>query len=341
MNYEDLQLIYRLIEENGTLKEVSNFLERRGLTYSASSWEHMIEDRLEPAYEDGELDSVDLLDLLAELEEHGHQHTFLYRCSPEYAGEVMDREHVTEAAERLGVENVLRIPRIVDKPDEATVTEIRWEESPHSDRALVVKIVEKRIRKERLGREEGSEDEEGIYRIAIRNIPIRAVDVFRLHDSGLLELRIHSQESSTRYEKELELLWGIISRELVDREEFERVSLSTAKRNLWENRERLGHLVRYSDSRFRDAEGNTVQAATGRKEASLADDEAVNRSLDEFNKADTHCDRANVWWLEQEDGPPSKNVRSLLDGHPHEFAITARCRAEDYEHVLGKLLEFN
>lgn len=345
----NLHSLLQLLEEKGTLTEVSNFLKRRGLTHSASSWDQMRSERILPALQQGDITEQHLLSLLGELEEHGHQHIFLYEYRDDEVDSVFSEdeeetinlipadEDIQANLEEIEATDVYESPRFFERPDEPSLSEVRTEEGT-GGQALVIKAVETRIYTETLGREEREGDE---YAIAYRDVPVRAVNLFRLHSHGLLELRLQQHENASQdYEEERERMWGLVQG-FLDRNDFTPLYISRAKYNLWDQRQNLQNIVRYSNSRFRDSHGNSMRAASGGRHHNLAQDQYVVDGLMAFNAGNTTCDTAIIWWLEQSNGPPSKDLRTRLAGEPNEFAITAGFNREDYEYVLRNILRFN
>jgi hypothetical protein len=84
--------------------------------------------------------------------------------------------------------------------------------------------------------------------------------------------------------------------------------------------------------------------ADGPAQGSLFNDAGASSSLDQFLQHGGECDISNIWWqIGADDGGTGKptEVHMFLAGQPNEFALPARCTKEEYEYVLGRLLEHN
>lgn len=75
----DLDALLRLLPNVSTLHQVQDFLRERDLPFSARSWESIEEERLRPSLKSRRLTEDHLRAFVAEMEEYGSQHVFLYR----------------------------------------------------------------------------------------------------------------------------------------------------------------------------------------------------------------------------------------------------------------------
>jgi len=332
------ELVFKLLQENSTLGQVAQYLKRKGLHYSAGSWDELFGKRVSKALEEKELTREDLVDLIRLSEEFGTQHVFLYLATQRRAAQLVDRGRVESALEKMGLSSLLSHPRILDQPSSPTITDVRLDES------LVAKVVERRTYQRFV-----DQRIEGDFVVRrYRELTVRAVNLFRLSDDGLLELRIYTHDNSSDYRNDVTKMWSTASF-LFSPGDFKELSIAKAKTNLWKNRNSLRSVIRYSDSTLRNALGTALSASTGSEQQSLFDDQGASNSLDEFLKYKAYCDASNVWWLrgggrqaENEfDMLPSKDVHVLLKGAINEFAVTAKCSKQDYEYVLDQLRKHN
>jgi len=332
------ELVFKLLQENSTVGQVAQYLKRKGLHYSAGSWDELFGKRVSKAIEDKELSREDLVDLIRLSEEHGDQHVFLYGTSPKRAAQLVDRGKVESSLEKMGLLPLLSRPRILDQPSSPTITDVRLDES------LVAKVVEKRTYQRFV-----DQRTEGDFLVRrYREFAVRAVNLFRLRNDGLLELRIYAHENSNDYRNDVTKMWSLLSF-LFSPGDFKELSIAKAKTNLWKNRNALKSVLRYSDSTLRNALGTALSASTGSEQQSLFDDEGASNSLDEFLRHKAYCDTSNVWWLKgggkktenEFDMLPSKDIHVLLKGATNEFTVTAKCSKQDYEYVLDQLRRNN
>jgi hypothetical protein len=342
---DDLKFILDLLLENSTIQRVQTFLAERGLTRTASAWKELISERVLPALNSGKITEGDLIDLLREGEEYGTQHVFLYQT--EKAKQIEDRGRVKKILESRGVEDVLERPRLVNKPNEPTIVDVRSFDDSKDASTLIIKVVQTR----QLETIEPVPDEED--RLRIIRTPVRAVHVLRLNPKGLLEMGVESHASRRtqpagkvrsrslrpyRYDEDVEVLWDLCG-DVFPREDFKEVPLSKAKANLWKQRQQLKDEVRYSDLTARNESGSIQRMATGDLDADLSSDRSASQSVDIFARRAVF-ERANIYFRKG-DPLPSREIHVLLGGRINEFAIPALCSKDDYEYVLGRLIYHN
>jgi hypothetical protein len=327
-------VLFEVLREASTLRDVQALLQARGFPYSATSWETLIEDRLRPHIEAHGFRG-DLMQLLGEAEEFGKQHVFLFIPKPGSKVAIPSTAKVTQWVKGTPDEELLSGPRLLRFPDEPQLAEIRHDENG----ALVIKQVETRILVELVGeREVGG----GRFVREYQRDPVRAVNVVRMQPDGLLEVRIYSHRASTgAYREDVPAMWGYLAG-LVDEEDFAPLSLLRAKQALWEQRKNLHGVVRFTKASLKDVAGTTMDCATGSRDAHLFDDAAAEEGLSIFHRRGAaYCDRHNVWWLKQNGRAPTRDVHVLIGGAENEFAVTMQCTRSDYEHVLTELRKFN
>lgn len=329
------QKIVDLLRQTTSLPIVSEFLKAKNLTYSAGSWDDMLAKRIVPAIESGSLSNADLIVLLRSAEEHGHQHVFLYSCVEAKAIELIDRARITPILQAQGLDHLLDSPEVLGEPVEPKIVDVRWE-SALVDLSLTIKQIELRTYTRYVGIEEHGERFHKVY----EHVRQRAVNVAKLHRSGLLEIRIASLENSSKYEANILRFLKTIEL-MIPSIDFSELSLSIAKNRIWAERATLAPLIKYNNSTIRDLAGNVLRAATGSDDSDLGENHAVSESLDYLlaNDKNAYCDGTNISFRKNAD--LSTESRVLLAGEVNEFALTANCNEEDYDYVLNKIRSFN
>lgn len=332
---EQTKLVVDLLRQTSSLSVVSEFLKAKGLTYSAGSWEDMLNKRIIPAIDNFQISNDDLIALLRSVEECGHQHVFLFACSKDKAIELLNRTRISRIIKSMGLEDLLEAPKVLDQPINPQIVDVRWE-AASVDLSLSVKEIELRRFEKLTGTEQHGTKIHKIYEI----VEERAVNVAKLHRDGLLEIRIGSLANSTKYEKDIRRFWTKLNA-LLPLKEFSELSLSIVKERFWAERDSLGNLIRYSDSTIRDEAGNVLRAATGSDKADLSTNLAVGQSLDHLLKKDknSYCSGANIWF--KKSNKLSVDTHVYLSGEANEFALPAHCIEEDYKYVLNQLRSYN
>lgn len=330
--------VFDLIAKATSLEVLRSFLKSKNLPSSAGSWDLMLEKRIEPAYDVGAITYDDLLGVLRDVEEHGRQHVFLYTIKPERARALASSGRVARIAAEQSISGVLGAPLALDLPAKPTIVDIRNERFRIRDEVVettVIKQVETRETVEFLGKKPtstGFVKEYGVEKT-------RAVNVARLFNSGLLELRIAARDNTTRYHDDVKALFAAV-RPFLPHDEFAPLSLRKAKDRLWKDRASLGHLVRYSSYKAKNDFGVTMSAATGSFEDDLVADEGAKKGMQAFIDSNGFGHSSNVFF-KIPNSSPAREVHVLISGESNEFALTAACSAEDYKYVLEQILSFN
>lgn len=332
------ELVFKLLQENSTLGQVAQYLKRKGLHYSAGSWDELFGKRLSKSLESQELSREDLIELIRLSEEYGTQHVFLYITKAKRARHLVNKTRVESQLDKMGFSSLIGRPRILDQPLSPTITDVRCDDS------LVAKVVERRVYQRFV-----DQRVEGNFIVKrYKETEVRAVNIFKLDDDGTLELRIFRHENSSDYRNDVTKMWNLLGF-LFPHSDFDELSIAKSKTNLWTKRNTLKSVVRYSDSVLRNSLGTALSASTGSEQQSLFDDQGASSSLDEFLKHRAYCDSSNIWWLkgggkqseDEFDVLRSRDVHVILKGATNEFSIPAQCSKQDYEYVLNQLRKYN
>ena len=327
---ENVKKILRLLQSVTSLSVVAEFLKSKQLPHSAGSWTELEATRILPAVQRREIAVNELARLLAEAEEFGRFHVFLYTAKRKDAELLMERSRIEKTCRNLRLAGVFQEPLIEEIPAKPTLTEIR-QDTLTGARCWVFKIVEERLEKRFVSETE----DETTVRKEWEKVKVRAVNVARLHESGFLEIRIQSHLSSTQYEADLNRVW-LMLKDFLTPTQFSPLSLAKVKTQLWAQRKSLKQKIRFSDSKMQNNAGTTLIASTGREEADLFGDPGATASLDQFIDHGAHCDSSNVWWRPVE-GLINREIHVLLSGMNNEFAVPASCTKVEYEFVLNEL----
>jgi len=329
-------VLLKLIRQNTSLSVVSDFLKSQELHYSASKWDDMIEKRIRPALDEGEITTNQLESLLISSEEFGRQHIFLYKCSNTTANELMDEERVAKAASDTGLKEVYEGSKILDAPGSLTISDIRFDEIENK-KILVIKLVETKWREEFAG-----EEADGGYIIKRwRKISERAVNVVRLHQDGLLEIRLASHKTPSSYFDECNKIKKAIE-VVLSTSSFREVSLSKVKNTLLNDKSALKEKIRFTNATLKNDRGNTIRAAVGSPKDDLSDDSSVNDSMDNFLQNSGYCDGTNIWFIKNDGSEvPRSDIHVVLQGEMNEFVVPGNCINLDYEYVLKEIKQLN
>ncbi|BCH55072.1 hypothetical protein ACQZ61_07455 [Agrobacterium vitis] len=332
----DLELLFSLISQQGTLEQVSNFLKERDLPHSANSWQVMINSRLRPPSSDGRLTLPDLIDLLRQTEEHGGQHIFFYKL---VAGRSIKNLFDGNLPNLLMGASFpsLGTTSLVEMPDNPTIVEIRQE--AEKSRAVCFKIVEKRTILEKVSNESANN---GQIVVTYNQVPYRAVNMMRIQENGLAEIRIQSSKDAVSYGGNAEAVFRLLN-PVVDRLDWMDENLDKFKFNLLDagKRNELQTVFGLKHTQHSNTFGTRLSAAAGGIGSSMYDDADGVASLDRFlqNKGHAHCERVTINMKRH--GPMHRSVGMLVTGEANEMAITSKVSKSEYEYIVSKVLENN
>lgn len=342
VSHEELRVaytIFRLLRDATSQQVVKDFLRTRNLPISAANWEELYRKRIEPPLLDGKITVADLRNLLRDVEECGRQHVFLYETKPDHAKALIDEGRVRQLANEAGLIDLLENPIELELPEQPTLVDIRL--IPRSNReplaSLLIKQVETRVTKKFLRdtTDLGSRTYSRIYSVETK----RAVNIARLYESGLLELRVTSQDNSTRYRDNVEALFRAVS-PFIKRANFSEISLKSVKNKLFNDRDALADEVRYSQLTAKNDFGFNMNVSSSSQEDNICEDGGSIAALETFIENDGEVTGTNIY-LKILDVDPAKEIHTLISGEINEFAVPVACSLDEYEYVRRKILSLN
>jgi len=327
-------VVVELLEQATSLRVVSEFLKEKDVPHSAGSWKEMATVRLQHALDQHKTTTDELFEYLSEVEEYGGCHCFLFRCSESDAAALLSQGTVEETAKDAGLQAIMKTPAVTTYPDTPTVSGIRYQ---HGEGAtLSVKVVETRVY-EKLVNEKIRGDQRIYY---YRRVRARAVNVMRLSSIGVLEVRIKSHTKSritgASYLDDIARIWKGPLEKFFPRTKFEPLSLQDLQNRLWERRHELTDVLRFSDSKMKDAHGFTMMASTPKAESDLAASVGSVNAMEEFLASGARQVSENIQWKKQDTGIPSDDIHVLLSGERNEFTVSGSCTKAEYDYVLAQ-----
>lgn len=331
-------VIFELLKKATSQQVVKEFLKSKGVPTSGN-WDELYEKRIEPALNQLKFTVKDLRELLQTVEEYGRQHTFLFQCTPERAQGLINPNRVIGIAREENLDALLVTPIDIEFPDTPTIVDIRILQ-PDANRipvSLTIKIIEKRITK--TFESESIDHVAGTITKKYNFTEKRAVNIATLNHEGLLELRIASQDNSTRY-TELVRDMLVRIRKLIPHDGFAAVSLGAAKDKILKDRAQLSTEFRYSNSTAVNDLGAVMQISSSSQDDNLSSDDGSMAAIDSFLAGDGHVTGANVY-AKIPDTEPQREIHLLLSGDINEFAVPVACSAGEYSYVRGKVISLN
>jgi hypothetical protein len=331
--------IFKLIKGSASLAVMHDFLRAKNIPITAPNWDELYTRRIEPALNDGKLTPTELRDLLRQVEECGRKHVFLYQCDADRASQMLSQQRVHAVAAENGWMELLATPLDLELPDIPKIVDIRLIPPTVNEplASLIVKQVETRATTAylRTNFNEDTQEMLKIYSVTKK----RAVNVARLYENGQLEIRITSQDNSTKYSDNVTSFFSAIS-PLIARDEFREIPLSNAKRRLLDEQEDLNGEIRFGNSEVVNDFGFKMNVSSSSQEDNIFGDEGSKNGLNAFLMEGGQVSKTNLYFIIP-NTEPSREVHVLLSGAKNEFAIPVSCSPEDYHHVRGKIRQFN
>jgi hypothetical protein len=328
------ETVLTLLEDATSLDVVREFLRKKQLAHTAGSWRDMRAKRLIPYLENFQITLEELIALVTSAEECGDQHIFLFQCQAADTIDMFDKDRAHATLRAAGLERLIGSPDIERMPSSPTLVEVRWDGAP-APQTMTVKEAE--VHKKHVLKREKPRGKL-IVKYFMEH-ETRAINVARLHRDGLLEVRVQSRDTTTKYDRDVNRFWRQIEA-FFPFKKFSEISLTKAKSQMWARRAELGNLLRYTNASVVDESGHKLQAATGPDGGDLSNS-AAGRSVDALlnEDANAYCSDSNLWFLKSEH--LSNSIHVLLNGASNEFAVPRKCSAEDYEYVLRQIRHFN
>jgi hypothetical protein len=332
------KIVFGLIREASSLEVVREFLRDRKVPITAPNWDELYIQRVLPALESKKLTIEDLSALLRQVEEYGKQHIFLFKCSSADAQKILGRARVESIAAELEVLERMTVPLHLEMPESPEIVDIRLDEAPNGAGpvSLTVKICETRESSKLV---EDSLDPATNRRTKTYQITKkRAISIAHLNRDGLLQVRIASRDTSTKYHEQLSAMIAKILK-FVPINLFEPVSLSKAKETLYNKQEDFAGVIRYSTTTAMNDFGVSMNLAASNLSKNLSDDGGSSAAMKSFMAEKGFVTGSNIWFIMPDDA--SRQIHVYLSGERNEFAITATCTPGEYSYVIEKILSLN
>lgn len=332
------QVIFNLLKEATSQTVVREFLREKDIAITAPNWDELYSNRILPALQSKKLSLVDLATLLQDVEEHGRQHIFLYKCSPADARAILNKTRIHSIAKDLGVAELLSHPLHIEMPEEAKIVDIRLPEAPNGTGpvSLTVKISECRETSKLV-----NDDYDPVTSSRTKTYKVtkkRAVNIATLTLDGLLEIRIASRDNSTKYHEQVSDVIRMASK-FFPMDSFEILSLSKAKDTLFLKKEEFEGIIRYSSTTARNDYGIAMNLAASNLSQNLSEDDGSSAAMKEFLAQKGFVTGSNIWFIIN--GEEERQIHVLLNGEINEFAVTAACTPGEYSYVCGQILSLN
>lgn len=326
MKEKELKAALQTIEAFTSLAVVSAYLKDKDVAHSAQSWKQMIDERIRPRLEDGRLTDLDIRALLREAEDFGRQHVFFFeRSSSATDHSLFDPKRFRQSLKKAGWEQYESGLHIVHgTPSTFSVSDVLLDDGKFSIKFVEPRTVELDVRE--------VANDAIVTRHVVR--VVRAIDVVRIYENGLLEICVGIEHGTPSYSKILDDLWVLVS-DFFDVKSFRPMDLQKLKRKVTVGaNEAVKKLVRLTKAESHDADGNKQSLAAGRVGGSLLDHGSIRETLTSFaNGKQVRTASASFGFLAQSSGVPSKQINVIATKEVNELIVVRNCTSKDYEYV--------
>lgn len=342
MTPEQRQQLFRFIDEACSNSHIRALLREKkdagGKVRVSGSSEELISN-LRAAHESGLISENELIRLLAEGEENGRQHIFLYKTTPQAHSRYGDGPTLKKKLIEANGAAAKHLPRFVLEPTDRTLSDIRLEAETESAVNVLVKWYASR-KKETL-MDERSVERHG-DKFIIREVKIeqvRLVSLARFHPRGLLELRVPTGERESRRtcETELAQMWDEIA-PVFDRSHFAPLHLGKALKWLVKNDGKKGavHHISAAQVADGDAPAEFSPAMEGARLFSHHRHREAIKKYDDFARADVYFTPRKPGEIVEEE------IRCQMCPYDsNEFRVGAKKTAEEIDFVVNRLWELS
>ncbi|MEM9840572.1 MAG: hypothetical protein AAF830_15645 [Pseudomonadota bacterium] len=315
------------------------FLKERSIPHSADNWADLIDKRLRPAMQDGRVTAAELIRFYREMEEHGAQHVLLYGVKDRAVLKRLFQSDWTKTkfCARGDVPD-LDAFLLPDGDADLSLYEIRYDRRGQY-RTFVMKFCTIRQTVRFVGEEErpGSR-----FARIYATEPYQAVNVIRICESGLCEVRLRSHKRNFGYQAEAHALVGLVP-DVVTLDGLREISLSRIKDDAFDKafHDDLPGAFRLRHSRLSEVDGPTLELSMGALDRGLLDSKYVVDGLNAFRRSsDVRTDRVGFWLVQEagEDEAPTV-IKIELTDVLNEFAVSRQVDVIHYEAILDILLK--
>lgn len=343
--YEDVDLdvdrLLKVLPSVATLSVCSAFLKSEGLAHSASDWAELLDKRFREPLRTGQLAVARLADLVHESEENSSKRVHLFQARPGRETHPVFGSRSAEIYADLKGWPPLGQRRIARLPKHPEIVEARHDIG-RGQRAFVVKVGTAETRKVVIDRrvdEKGNE----VLVIGPRAVPV--VNVVRLFEDGLLEIRMHRDKEIHAYGGTANAVWALIN-PLILRNDYDVRGVHSLLTKIWDPSVRMGlsERIGITKSEHRNGMQTSLEVRAGLEGGDIWSDPDTVETIDRFHNSHggpaVGCKSAYIVVRARDELPEQeRDLIVLLHGQDHEFSVPSKCRKVDYDRALACLID--
>jgi hypothetical protein len=304
---------------------------------SAPSKQELINRNLANAIASNAIPIERIYDLVRDAEENGNQHIFYYLISKKLLPNV-SFDAVGTKLWRAAWPLKMKFPSFRAPQDKYVFADFRLWNPTKKPSDWVLKI----YGQFQIERPTGVVQQESERKI-LREFEIedkRIVLVIRFNAPNLLEIRVPTDTSKKRVAGYVSTAWDMLSPAIAEVHVLP-WDLTAARGRMLKSGKTNTSMYRARDTRLRNEHTTyTIEAnaITGTLFDSEDDTETLKRTLERRGE----CTHVSILWLEQKDGRPSRDVRTIIGAaQVNEVIIPGQCSPTDVEYVTEQLRFFS
>ena len=336
----DLERLLEALPSVATLEVCSAFLKSKGLHFSATDWDDMISKRFKTPIEEGHLTIEDLAELVHECEECSSKRVFIFRYSGQGSHPFFEsggREKLLKSLKGWPGMGVRRVGHPSGKPK---VIEMR-DDFARGQRCVVIKIGAVQT-VENFVREDASAKGQ-ITRI-YKTLDLPVVNVARLFEDGVLEIRVHRDKDMEGYRGATRAIWSQIA-DFAQESDFEPLNVHGLLSKMWnpEKRKEFSDRIGVATSTHRNGAQTVLEVRSGKPGSDLGSDKRAMESVERFHEEQdtdtTSCRSAFIWIRADKNSKlEERDIRVHVHGQSNEFSVVSRCRKVDYDRAVEAIV---
>ena len=333
--------LFKLIEHFCTIDQIKALLRtaqgNADVRLSAATKKDLIETNLADALNSHALPIEHVYDLVRDAEENGNQHIFYYVVSKKLVSNVAF-DAVGTSLFGAGWASKMKFPSFRVAENKYLYSDFRaW--SPGKKPSDWLLKVYGQLQFERpTGVVQHETDRKILREFEIEDK--RIVLVVRWNAPNLLEIRVPADTSKKRVSGYLTTAWEMIGRAVTE-DQVVPWDLTSARGRMLKDGKKNASIYQARDTRVRnDYNTYTIEAneVSGTLFDSEDDVETLQRTLDKKGE----CTQLSILWLEQKDGRPSRDIRTIMGAaRVNELVIPGQCAPIDVEYVTERLRQYS
>lgn len=340
-------------DKNWLIEELSGYnnenlieiLKKHKIRYSGHNKSDLLKSiKLNLMHNTSSIDTI--INYIDEIEEHGNQHVYLYKCNNNYLKQLASEEYVKKILTENGVINLYNNSKVVFLPEKPVLSSVKHDKNQLKFKWVVKKESNKLVY---CGTTEGEFDkqvksylsnhlEDGINsddeleikisrKLIHRSITIFSIDLI----SGYAELKIHKLHSGSNY-SEIQQEYLNKLEKFIDVDHFEGSNITSVFGGLSGNKDILTR--KETDKVIR---GGTMNLTSSNRKSGIRNDKVLNRAKDAV-KDEVYPNYGSYYF--EANGTIKKSLHVTLYQEDNRIGIHRICDKPEVDYVLSRIRDY-